>query len=294
MNELKDQVFRDERSLFGLSDAHLFGCNFESGESPLKESRQLLLENCNFSYKYPLWYAKDITMKGGTFFETARAGIWYSDNVAMEDFVIIGPKNFRRCHELKIENTLFTNAEETLWNCSDVFLSNVSAKGPYFAMGCDNIEVQNLTLDGNYSFDGCRNVIVRNSRLLTKDAFWNCENVTVFDSYICGEYIAWNSKNVHFIGCTIESLQGLCYVDEVTLERCHLPHTTLAFEYAKGIKADIDGSISSIFNPSDGTIIADEIGELIIEKDKIDPGMTTILCNDVKKKADVIDWTGRY
>jgi hypothetical protein len=294
MNEFKDQVFTDERSLFGLSDARLFGCNFEKGESPLKQSRGITTEVCNFSYKYPLWYSKDITMKGGTFFQNARAGIWYSDNVTMSDHVIIGPKNFRRCHEVTIENTLFTDAKETLWYCSDVFLKDVNAKGDYFAMGCNNIEVRNLTLDGNYSFDGCRNVVVRDSRLLSKDAFWNCEDVTIFDSYICGEYIAWNSKNVRLIGCTIESLQGLCYVEDLVLERCNLPHTTLAFEYSKGIKADINGSISSIFNPGSGSITCDRVEELIIEKDKVDPGQTQIVCKTIDKKSDIIDWNGRY
>ncbi len=54
MTEYKDQIFKDERSLFGLKDAHLFGCNFEEGESPLKQISDLTTEVFNFSYKYPL------------------------------------------------------------------------------------------------------------------------------------------------------------------------------------------------------------------------------------------------
>lgn len=54
---------------------------------------------------------------------------------------------------------------------------------------------------------------IRNSTLLSKDAFWNSENVTVYDSFISGEYLGWNAKNLTLVNCTIESLQGLCYIE---------------------------------------------------------------------------------
>jgi hypothetical protein len=122
--------------------------------------------------------------------------------------------------------------------------------------------------------------------MLSKDSFWNSENVTVYDSFISGEYLGWNAKNLTLINCTIESLQGMCYIDNLVMKNCKLINTTLAFEYST-VDVDITGSIDSVMNPSSGVIRAECIDQLILEKDKIDPSMTRILCrngSEMKKK----------
>jgi hypothetical protein len=220
----------------------------------------------------------------------ARSGVWYTDNIKVVDSLITAPKNFRRCDGVTLENVNFTNAEETFWNCKNIKLSNVTAKGHYFAMNSENIEIDNFKLDGNYSFDGAKNITIRNSVLLSKDAFWNTENVTVYDSYICGEYLGWNAKNLTFVNCTIESLQGLCYIDNLTMKNCKLINTTLSFGYAKDIDAEITNKIDSVFNPISGTISAPEIETLIVEKDMVDPDATKIVCKAVGKKEEIVEW----
>ena len=203
----------------------------------------------------------------------------------MTDSVIEAPKNFRRCKDLSLNGVSLPNASETLWNCRDVKLDNVTAKGDYFAMNSENISVSGLTLCGNYSFDGVKNAEIRSSKLLSKDAFWNSENITVYDSYISGEYLGWNSKNLRLVNCTIESLQGLCYIDGLIVENCRFINTTLAFEYSD-VSAKITGAIDSILNPLKGTIEADEIGELIIDSGKVDPLQTKISCGSINKRSD--------
>ena len=158
-------------------------------------------------------------------------------------------------------------------------MEQVMVKGDYLAMNSTDMNIDQLTLYGNYPFDGAKNVEIRNSKLLSKDAFWNSENVTVYDSYISGEYLGWNAKNLTFINCTIESLQGLCYIDNLIMKNCKLLNTTLAFEYST-VEADITGRIDSILNPAGGTIIADSIGELTIKRDQVDPAKTIIQCRD--------------
>ncbi len=54
-------------------------------------------------------------------------------------------------------------------------------------------------------------------------------------------------------------------------------NTTLAFEYST-VDAEIKGKIDSVMNPSGGTIQADYIEKLIIEKDKVDPDKIVITC----------------
>ncbi|MCQ2412640.1 MAG: DUF3737 family protein [Sphaerochaetaceae bacterium] len=268
-----------ERALFCSKGLDIYDSIFDAGESPLKESSDINLTGSMFKWKYPLWYCKNIKAKNCTWFEMARAGVWYTDNIEVEDCAIEAPKNFRRCHNLSLKNVSFSNAAETLWNCDGVSLDNVTVKGDYFAMGTDNLKVNGLTLYGNYSFDGCKNVEVHNSKLLSKDAFWNTDNVTVYDSFISGEYLGWNAKNLTLVNCTIESLQGMCYIQNLKMVNCKLINTTLAFEYSS-VDAEITTKIDSVLNPSSGTIKAKHIDELIIEADKIDPSKTKIICTE--------------
>lgn len=71
----------------------------------------------------------------------------------------------------------------------------------------------------------------------------------------------------------------MCYIENLRMVNCKLINTTLAFEYST-VDAQITGSIDSVLNPSGGTIRAEHIGELILEKDKVDPQKTTIICSN--------------
>lgn len=264
MKKYVEQKFVGERALFQSTDLELEYCTFADGESPLKESRNLDIRNSLFQWKYPLWYCKDVMVTDSVFFEMARAGIWYTNNLTMRNITVEAPKAFRRCDELLLENVDMPNAEETLWNCSNITMKQVTAKGHYFGMGSTNLEINGFTLLGNYSFDGCKNITIRNARLLSKDAFWNCENVTIYDSFISGQYFGWNAKNVTLINCTIESEQGMCYMDNIVMKNCRLLNTDLAFEYST-VEAEIEGSIDSVKNPISGTIKANQIGEVIFD-----------------------------
>lgn len=280
MKELLTGTFTGERALFMAQDKHIKDSVFEDGESPLKHSGSIEVEGSQFKWKYPLWYSEDIIVKNCTFFEMGRAGIWYTNNIEVFDCEYIAPKGFRRCDGVTITNVNFPNAAETLWQCRNVKMKNVTAKGDYLAMNCEDMEIDGLELDGNYSFDGARNITIRNSRLMSKDAFWNSENITAENCYISGEYLGWNSKNLTLINCMIESLQGLCFCENLTLINCRLVNTTLAFEYST-VNADIIGTVDSIKNPSGGVIKCDGIGELIMEEDKVDVSKTEIVSKSV-------------
>ncbi len=285
--EISRELLTGERALFQGHDLKIVDSIFADGESPLKESRDIELYGCMFKWKYPLWYSKNITVKNSTWFEQGRAGVWYTDKIIAEDCAVEAPKNFRRCNDVTLRNVSFPNAAETLWSCCGVLMEQVMAKGDYFAMNSADMVIRGLTLYGNYPFDGAENVEIRNSRLLSKDAFWNSANVTVYDSFISGEYLGWNAKNLTFVNCTIESLQGLCYIDNLVMKNCRLLNTTLAFEYST-VDAQIDSQIDSVMNPSGGTIRAESIGELIMERDKIDPDKTTIVCRQQPAKNECV------
>lgn len=281
--EIRQEFLTGERALFQGKDLKIYDTIFDDGESPLKESNNIEVYGSMFKWKYPLWYANNIKVKDSTWFEMARAGVWYTNHIEIEDCAVDAPKNFRRCHDITLKNVSIPDAAETLWSCDQVTMEHVLARGDYFAMNSQNMDIRDFTLYGNYSFDGVQNVEIHNAKMLSKDAFWNSDHVTVYDSFISGEYLGWNAKNLTLVNCTIESLQGMCYIDNLVMKNCKLINTTLAFEYST-VDAQIDSKIDSVLNPSGGVIRADYIENLIIESDKVDPGKTTIICKNAEQK----------
>lgn len=280
MKLIENGEFTGERALFASENLNIKGSRFFDGESPLKESRDISLSGCSFEWKYPLWYCHNVNVADSYLSYTARSGIWYTNDICITDTKIDAPKTFRRCEGITLENVDILNAQETLWNCSDIRMTNVKARGDYFGMGSFDIEATGLRLSGNYAFDGGSDIVIRDSVLYSKDAFWNCRNVTVENCVIVGEYLGWNSENVKFINCDIESNQGICYMDGVVLENCRFTKTDLAFEYCTAVDADIRSHIDSVKNPTSGRIVADSIGEIIHDPAFVDPAKTEITVRD--------------
>ena len=179
-NEIRQEYLTGERALFMSKDLAVFDSVFADGESPLKESENIELYDSLFRWKYPLWYCNHVRAERCTWFDMARAGVWYTNDISVTDTIIEAPKNFRRCDGVKLKHVNFVNAEETLWNCKNIEMTDVQARGDYFAMNCENIEIQNFELVGNYSFDGVKHMTMKNAKLLSKDAFWNTDQVTVY------------------------------------------------------------------------------------------------------------------
>lgn len=277
MKNYQNELFEGERSLFALQDATITHTTFGEGESPLKGSRNIQLKHSIFKYKYPLWYSRNIKVTDTIFETMARSGIWYTQDIEITDSIFQAPKLFRRSSQITLQNDYFADAEETLWNCQDIRLENVQVTGDYFGMNSENIYADHLSVVGNYVFDGAKNVEVHNSVFVSKDAFWNCENVTIYDSTITGEYLGWNTKNLTLINCTIESEQGLCYIDRLTMKNCRLQNSDLTFEYCTEINAEFTTPVISIKNPSSGTIIVEQVDQIILDTDCIDPTQTTII-----------------
>ena len=273
----ENETYVGERAQFMSKDAQFFNCVFEDGESPLKESRNLDIEKCEFRWKYPIWYCRDVKCRNITFLETARSGIWYTNDIVINDSTIYAPKTFRRCDGVKLINVQLLNAQETFWNCKKINLNHVYAKGDYFGFNCDGVEAEDLHIDGNYCFDGAKNIVIRNSALNSKDSFWNTENVTIIDCDIDGEYIGWNSKNLTFINCKIRSHQGLCYIEGLKLVNCELVETDLCFEFCSKIDAQINSVVDSIKNPISGEIRLKGVKELIMDENIINPRDTKII-----------------
>lgn len=264
MKIVENMLLEGERAGFQSKYTRFVGCRFANGESPLKESRNIEVIHCSFEWKYPLWYINHVYVENTTFHEMGRSGIWYTNNITINNSELIAPKLFRRSSFIELNQVTFHNAEETLWNCNNIKMNHVVAKGDYLLMNSTDVEINDLKLDGNYVFDGGKNIRITNSILNSKDSFWNCENAVIENCTIIGEYIGWNSKNLTFINCHIESNQGFCYCENLRLVNCEVVNTDLAFEYST-VDATITTKVDSIKNPISGRIVCAGYGELITD-----------------------------
>ena len=267
MEHIINQEFGGERPLYCQHDLYLEGVTIHAGESALKETSGITAVRCTFEGKYPFWICDGFTIRDCLFTEGARAALWYSRNLDMQDTRIEAPKMFREMDGIVLRHVQLSNAQETLWSCRNVDIEDVSADhGDYFLMHSSDIKVRNLRLNGNYSFQWCRNVEIHDSILNTKDAFWETDNATVYDSEINGEYLGWHSRNLKLVRCHITGTQPLCYIDGLILEDCTFgADADRAFEYSS-VHATVNGTITSVKNPRTGSILADGYGEIILDE----------------------------
>lgn len=267
MREIQNTEFGGERPLFAAHDLKLENVTIHAGESALKECSDIEAIGCRFEGKYPFWHVDNFFIKNCLFTEGARAALWYSNHLVMEDTLVEAPKMFREMDGVKLRNVRIPDAQETLWHCKDIDIDNVEVKNAdYLFMHCEHIRISNYHQDGNYSFQYCKDVEIHNAVINSKDAFWNTENVTVYDSEINGEYLGWHSHNLRLVNCKISGTQPLCYAHNLIMENCEMASDCdLAFEEST-LNAEVNSVITSVKNPTSGVIKAKGYGEIILDE----------------------------
>lgn len=283
MKEIVNQSYEEERSLYHQKDLHLISCRFAGpldGESPLKESENIVAESCYFNLRYPFWHDRAVQLTQCIFTEKSRAAFWYDDHVEVTSSQLHGIKAFRECQNVTLVDCDILSPE-FLWRDRHVSLTRCTLESEYPFFEDQDLRIDGLTLHGKYSFQYVQGGEIVNSELHTKDAFWHSENLTVRDSVIDGEYLGWYSKNLHLIHCQIKGTQPLCYCQGLVLEDCTMENADLAFEYSD-VHASIRGRIVSVKNPLSGVIEADEISEVIL-KDSAYPSTCRIAIRSEKK-----------
>ena len=263
---IEDIITDKERAYYGIDGAEIRKCRFEGpedGESALKESKNIVVSDCDFLLRYPLWHTTNAIVENTRLYPTCRAALWYSENIKLINSTLHGIKALRECKKIILENC-DVDSTEFGWFCNEVEFRNCTVQGEYFMLYSQNVKLYNVKFKGKYSFQYCKNVEIHDSVLDTKDAFWETDNVTVYDSEVKGEYLAWYAKNLRLVRCKVSGTQPLCYSNNVIMEDCTMTGCDLSFERTTAT-ANIIGTIDSIKNPYDGSITADGIGEIIDE-----------------------------
>jgi hypothetical protein len=258
------QVFDEERALYNIKNTEVKDCTFAGpadGESVLKETRNILVKNCDFSLRYPLWHGRGFELDNVSMDELTRAAIWYTNDGVIKNSKLHGIKALRECENIRIEDSS-VKSPEFGWRTKGLDIKRSEMESEYFLFECKDVTIDELKMKGKYSFQYVENMTITNSYLDTKDAFWHGKNITVKDSVLKGEYLAWFAEGLTLINCKIIGTQPLCYCKDLKLVNCTMEDTDLSFEYSD-VEADVKGHIISVKNPRSGHIIADTIGEII-------------------------------
>lgn len=263
-NLIENKTFDEERALYNQKDTKVINCTFAGpadGESVLKEARNIIVDTCNFSLRYPLWHVDKYELINSKLDELTRAPIWYSKEGLIDKTEISSVKALRECSNTIVKNSNI-DSREFGWKCHNIKIYDSTINSEYIFFDSKDVEINNLNFTGKYSFQYMENLTITNSNLDTKDAFWHSKNVTVKDSIVKGEYLAWFSEGLTLINCKIIGTQPLCYCKNLKLINCTMEDTDLSFEYSD-VEADIIGNVVSIKNPKSGSITVDSVGEII-------------------------------
>ena len=111
-----------------------------------------------------------------------------------------------------------------------------------------------------------------------------CSNIVCRNCYFEGKYPLWHVKGSDIRNCYFApgSRSAIWYSDDMHMEDCVINGPKFfrecdrAFEYST-VQADIRGHIKSVKNPASGRIVADSIGEIILDENIKKPADCEIL-----------------
>lgn len=262
---IEGQTFGEERALYGSRALLVINCSFdgeEDGESALKESSDIVVQNTLCNLRYPFWHDHGLAILSCELTEKCRAALWYSEQISIHDSKLHGIKALRECRDVHLDRCEILSAEFG-WSSEQVFMENSSAEGEYFMLRGRDLRFSDVTFRGKYSYQYVKNATFESCTLDTKDAFWHAEDVTLRNCTVKGEYLAWYSKRLTMINCRIIGTQPFCYCEDLKLINCEMIDADLAFEKSS-VEAEITTPVVSIKNPTSGYICVPEVGELIL------------------------------
>ena len=125
--------FDEERALYHLQHAQVNNCIFAGpadGESVLKEARDITVNDCSFSLRYPLWHVEGFSLHNCSMDEKTRAAIWYAHGGKITNCNLGGIKAVRECSNIHISDSAIVS-QEFGWKSQNISLKNSSITAEY-------------------------------------------------------------------------------------------------------------------------------------------------------------------
>ena len=261
---IENKTFDEERALYASDSIIVNNCKFDGpadGESALKESKNVTVNNSFFNLRYPFWHDDNLIVDGCELTKNCSAALWYTKDATIKNTKLHGIKALRECANINIENCSI-DSPEFGWSVRNISMKDTTVTSEHFMMRSDALKFENVTLNGKYSFQYIDNSVLENCNFDTKDAFWHAKNTVIKNSVIKGEYLGWYCENVTFDNCKIIGTQPLCYCKNLRLIDCEMIDADLAFEKSE-VFATIKTPVISIKNPAFGKIIVPRVDEII-------------------------------
>lgn len=288
MKIIENKSFDEERALYGSHGVLLRNAAFDGpadGESALKESSDIELQNVFCNLRYPFWHDHNLTIRDCEMTELCRAALWYSDHITITNTKLHGIKALRECSDVHMEDCDIVSPEFG-WSVHNITMRNCTAESEYFMLRAEHLRFLDVQFKGKYSFQYISDAVFENSTFDTKDAFWHAKNVTVKNSVVKGEYLAWYSDGLTLINCKIIGTQPFCYCKNLKLVDCEMIDTDLCFERSE-VEATITTPVLSIKNPYAGRICVPSVGEIIRDDENAKGEIVECGANDTARKHGV-------
>ena len=126
----ESRTFDEERALYDSRNIEVINCRFDGpadGESAMKESRNVRVENSFFNLRYPFWHDNNLLIIGSEMTDKCRAALWYSNNITIKDSRMHGIKALRECSDVSIENSDIISPEFG-WSVKNILVKNTTAE----------------------------------------------------------------------------------------------------------------------------------------------------------------------
>ena len=114
VTNISSQTFDEERALYGSRDLVISNCTFDGpndGESALKESSRITVQNSFFNLRYPFWHDHELKITGCELTDLCRAALWYSSDITISDTKLHGIKALRECSDVSIRGSSILSPE---------------------------------------------------------------------------------------------------------------------------------------------------------------------------------------
>ena len=105
---ISGKTFDKERSLYNVSNAIINSCVFAGeadGESPLKEAKNIVVNDSKFSLRYAFWHVDKFEINNSELCESCRAPLWYCTDGKISNCTIKSIKPLRDCSNIAIEDS---------------------------------------------------------------------------------------------------------------------------------------------------------------------------------------------